>query len=56
MGQQSAPAPTPYIVQWIADRVLLGLGYCCGLRGSEVIRLKVKHIDRAQNIIRSQSR
>jgi integrase/recombinase XerD len=33
-------------------RVLLGLGYGCGLRAGEVIRLKVKHIDRAQNIIR----
>jgi hypothetical protein len=39
MAQQSAPGPTPYIVQWMADRVLLGLGYGCGLRGSEVIRL-----------------
>ena len=33
-------------------RVLLSLGYGCGLRASEVVRLKVKHIDRAQNIIR----
>src|SRR6266700_139972 len=33
-------------------RTLLGLGYGGGLRASEVIRLKVKHIDRAQNIIR----
>ena len=33
-------------------RVLLGLGYGCGLRASEVVRLKVKHIDSAQNIIR----
>src|SRR5580692_7521378 len=33
-------------------RILLGLGYGCGLRASEVVRLKVKHIDRAQNIIR----
>jgi len=33
-------------------RVLLGLGYGCGLRAGEVVRLKVKHIDRAQNIIR----
>jgi integrase/recombinase XerD len=32
-------------------RALLGLGYGGGLRASEVIRLKVKHIDRAQNII-----
>ena len=33
-------------------RVLLSLGYGCGLRAGEVMRLKVKHIDRAQNIIR----
>jgi integrase len=33
-------------------RILLGLGYGCGLRVSEVVRLKVKHIDSAQNIIR----
>jgi integrase len=34
-------------------RVLLSLGYGCGLRAGEVVRLKVKHIDRAQNIIRN---
>ena len=33
-------------------RVLLSLGYGCGLRAGEVVRLKVKHIDSAQNIIR----
>src|SRR5271169_4969278 len=33
-------------------RVLLSLGYGCGLRAGEVVRLKVKHIDRAQSIIR----
>jgi len=33
-------------------RVLLGLGYGCGLRAGEVVRLKVKHIDSAQRIIR----
>ena len=33
-------------------RVLLSLGYGRGLRAGEVVRLKVKHIDRAQNIIR----
>ena len=32
-------------------RTLLSLGYGCGLRASEVIRLKVKHIDSAQKII-----
>jgi integrase/recombinase XerD len=33
-------------------RILLSLGYDCGLRASEVVRLKVKHIDSAQRIIR----
>src|ERR1700752_1298613 len=33
-------------------RTLLSLGYGCRLRAREVVRLKVKHIDRAQNIIR----
>src|SRR3974390_1850746 len=33
-------------------RVLLSLGYGCGLRAGEIVRLKVKHIDRAQNVIR----
>ena len=33
-------------------RVLLSLGYGCGLRAGEVIRLKVKHIDSAQKIVR----
>ena len=32
---------------------LLSLGYGCGLRASEVVRLKVKHIDSAQKIIRA---
>ena len=32
-------------------RVLLSLGYGCGLRAGEVVRLKVKRIDRAQSII-----
>jgi integrase/recombinase XerD len=32
-------------------RTLLSLGYGCGLRAGEVVRLKVKHIDRAQKII-----
>jgi integrase len=27
--------------------VLFSLGYGCGLRAGEVVRLKVKHIDRA---------
>ena len=31
-------------------RVLLSLGYGCGLRAGEVVRLKVKHIDSAQRI------
>jgi integrase/recombinase XerD len=33
-------------------RTLLSRGYGCGLRASEVVRLKVKHIDSAQKIIR----
>ena len=33
-------------------RVLLSLGYGCGLRAGEVVRLKVRHIDSAQKIIR----
>ena len=33
-------------------RTLLSLGHGCGLRASEVVRLKVKHIDSAQKIIR----
>jgi site-specific recombinase XerD len=36
----------------LRTRVLLSLGYGCGLRASEIVRLKVKHIDSAQNIIR----
>ena len=32
--------------------ILLSLGYGCGLRAGEVVRLKVKHIDSAQKIIR----
>ena len=33
-------------------RVLLSLSYGCGLRAGEVVRLKVKHIDSGQRIIR----
>jgi integrase/recombinase XerD len=33
-------------------RILLSLGYGCGLRAGEAVRLKVKHIDSAQKIIR----
>jgi integrase/recombinase XerD len=33
-------------------RVMLSLGYGCGLRAGEVVRLKVKHIDAAQKVIR----
>jgi integrase/recombinase XerD len=32
--------------------VLLSLAYGCGLRAGEVVRLKVKHIDSVQKIIR----
>ena len=34
-------------------RTLLSLGYGCGLRASEVVRLKVKHIDSPQNSLRA---
>src|SRR6476659_4457155 len=40
------------VVDNLKVRTLLGLGYGCGLRASEIVRLKVKHIDRAQKIIR----
>jgi integrase/recombinase XerD len=33
-------------------RTLLSLGYGCGQRASEVVRLKVTHIDSAQKVIR----
>jgi len=33
-------------------RILLSLSYGCGLRAGKVVRLKVKHIDSAQKIIR----
>jgi integrase/recombinase XerD len=33
-------------------RIMLSLGYGCGLRAGEVVRLKVKHIDAAQRVIR----
>jgi integrase/recombinase XerD len=33
-------------------RVMLSLCYGCGLRAGEVVRLKVKHLDSAQKIIR----
>jgi integrase/recombinase XerD len=36
----------------LKTRVMLSLGYGCGLRAGEVVRLKVKHIDSAQKIIR----
>jgi integrase/recombinase XerD len=36
----------------LKTRVLFSLGYGCGLRASEIVRLKVKHIDKAQKIIR----
>jgi site-specific recombinase XerD len=36
----------------LRDRLLLTLGYGAGLRAGEVVTLRVKHIDSAQNIIR----
>ena len=37
-------------------RTLLSLGYGCGLRAGEVVRLKIKHIDSAQKIASSSPR
>ena len=34
------------------NRLLLSIGYGAGRRAGEVVRLKVKHIDRGQMIIR----
>ena len=36
----------------LRDRLMLSLGYGAGLRSSEILRLKVKHIDSAQMVIR----
>jgi site-specific recombinase XerD len=40
------------VAKTLKARVLFALGYGCGLRASEVVRLKVAHIDSAQRIIR----
>ena len=40
------------IASSLKARVMLSLCYGCGLRAGEVVRLKVKHIDSAQKIIR----
>jgi integrase/recombinase XerD len=40
------------VVGNLKTRVLLSLGYGCGLRASEIVRLKVKHIETEQKIIR----
>src|SRR2546425_3629683 len=40
------------IASSLKARVMLSLCYGCGLRAGEVVRLKVKHIDSAQRIIR----
>src|SRR6202166_3195467 len=40
------------VARSLKARVLLSLCYGCGLRAGEVVRLKVKHIDSAQRIIR----
>ena len=34
----------------LKTRVMLSLGYGCGLRASEIIRLKVKHIDKRTKV------
>jgi integrase/recombinase XerD len=36
----------------LRDHVMLCLGYGCGLRAGEIVRLRAGDIDRAQNIIR----
>jgi integrase/recombinase XerD len=36
----------------LRDRLMLSLGYGAGLRSSEILRLRVKHIDSAQLVIR----
>ena len=40
------------VADGLKTRVMLSLSYGCGLRAGEVVRLKVKHIDSAQKIIR----
>jgi len=40
------------VAENLKARVMLSLSYGCGLRAGEVVRLKVKHIDSAQKIIR----
>ena len=40
------------VAESLKVRVMLSLSYGCGLRAGEVVRLKVKHIDSAQKIIR----
>ena len=40
------------VASGLKTRVLLSLGYGCGLRAGEIVRLKAKHIDSAQKIIR----
>ena len=40
------------VAESLKARVMLSLSYGCGLRAGEVVRLKVKHIDSAQKIIR----
>ena len=40
------------VASTLKARILLSLSYGCGLRAGEVVRLRVKHIDSAQKIIR----
>ena len=40
------------VANTLKTRVLLSLGYGCGLRAGEIVRLKVKHIEKALNTIR----
>src|SRR3989442_671007 len=49
---ESGPRRLLAVASNLKVRMLLSLGYGCGLRAGEVVRLKVKHIDSAQKIIR----
>jgi site-specific recombinase XerD len=61
--QKLPPVPSPEEVKCILAmatslkaRVMLTISYGCGLRASEVVRLRVCDIDSAQMIIRVQSK
>ena len=53
MSPDETLAPVLAVATSLKARVLLSLSYGCGLRGGEVIRLKVKHIrPRAEDPVR----